>query len=294
MPQKPADWRFAHPDATMVGGLRVSALLTSPIVAAMLEDATAANPNAGAMLDILKTALGKVDEVRFSLLDLGNQQMDAVVMVSGEMDEGLAKVLSQGKVGARRINAGTLLLGSEEAMDAAVARMSEPPALLHNRALVRGSGMTDQDLWMAGNLPDTAMTAQLNLTLRGLAFGLSFHDDLAMELALDAASAEMASDLIRTAHEAEAKQPDMAGRLETSIEDTTATFRVRMPREEALAAIREGKVAQLFSQVVPGAGPEEADPHAAETLPPLPPQRKTIIIEGLDGGTKEIPMVGAH
>ena len=39
--QVPAqDWRFAHPGATMVGGFRVKAMLDSPLVNALIAQAT--------------------------------------------------------------------------------------------------------------------------------------------------------------------------------------------------------------------------------------------------------------
>ena len=44
------DWRFAHPDATLVGGLRPQAVLDSPFLASALAEATKKEPSAAMAL----------------------------------------------------------------------------------------------------------------------------------------------------------------------------------------------------------------------------------------------------
>lgn len=282
-----ADWRFAHPSPTLVGGVRLEALLESPVVNSLLAESGKSDPNVELVTAMLKTALGGVTEIRFSVLDKGNSEMDAIVMVTGKLDEALVGALSQGKAGSRRIDANTVLLGNGPSLDEAVQRLSEPPALLRNRALLRGSSLTGHDLWAAGALPEAPMTDALNLNLRGLALGMSLTNDVAIELALEAASAVMAQDLVTKAREAEATQPQLGATLEAFVEDTTARFRVKVPAEKVAQAIREGMVAQAAGAAAPAKADSSMAPPPA---PPPPPKRKTIIIEGLESGPKEIPV----
>jgi hypothetical protein len=65
------DWRFAHPGATLVGGLRIKAVLDSPLVNTLVEQATAKDPSTGAIVGIVRGVLGGVQEVRFSVRDMG-------------------------------------------------------------------------------------------------------------------------------------------------------------------------------------------------------------------------------
>ena len=70
-----ADWRFAHPDATLVGGLRPQAVLDSPYLASALAEATKQEPSAAMMLTMAKGMIGGVTEIRFSVFDNGPKEI---------------------------------------------------------------------------------------------------------------------------------------------------------------------------------------------------------------------------
>lgn len=284
------DWRFAHPNPTLVGGVRLKSLLESPVVNSMIEESSGKDPNAAMVAAMVKGALGGVTEIRFSLLDTskakggepGKTEMDALVLVSGKLDEALVGALSQGKASFRRIDANTVLLGTGPSLEEAAARMTEPPGLLRHPALIRGSSLKETDVWFAGALPETPMTGELNDNLRGLALGMSVSNDVALELAMEAATAAMAQELVAKAREAEATQPQLGIALNAVVEDTTARFRVVVPAEKVAEAIRQGVAAQAAGAL------SNSDP----PVPPPPANRGSIVIQGLEGGTKEIPASG--
>src|SRR5881392_3185997 len=108
------DWRFAHPGATMVGGFRVKATLDSPLVNALIAQATAKNPSAGPMIQMAKGILGGVTEVRFSVRDMGKgKDPDVLALVSGVLNDAAAGALTQvkSKTSVHPIDANTLLVG---------------------------------------------------------------------------------------------------------------------------------------------------------------------------------------
>ncbi len=78
------DWRFAHPGATLVGGFRVKAVLDSPLVNSLITQATAKDPSAGMMVGMMRSAVGSVTEVRFSVRDMGKgKDPDVLALVTG-------------------------------------------------------------------------------------------------------------------------------------------------------------------------------------------------------------------
>jgi hypothetical protein len=288
------DWQFAQPGATLVGGVRVEALLQSPILNTVIEQATAKDPTMTAMVGMLRGVLDGVSEVRFSMLDAGTgNQPEVLTLVTGRMDDAAAKALSQGKATVHRVDANTLLLGDAGPVAAAVQRLTRPSAAVQNRAVQRGKSLSSYDLWIAGTLPAMPMTAALGDMLHGLALGFSLRDDFRAEVALETASADMAAELIRQARAAQREQPETAGAaLEAEVDGTTARFRVSVEKKILDQAIQEAVASgKLGSNSLFG---------TSAATPPLPkfkekePERKTIMIYGLDDGPREIDPANAH
>jgi len=265
------DWRFAHPGATMVGGIRVEALLQSPILNMVIEQATAKDPAMSAMAGLMKGTLGGVSEVRISILDLGDgKDPEVLTLVTGKLDDAAASALAQGKATVHRVDANTLLLGEAASVAEAVQRMEEPRKVLQSRAVQRGKALANYDFWIAGTLPAIPMTGGLDEMLNGIALGLSVRDDLQVELALDTPSAEMAEELIRKARQAQREQPDFPAALLTDVDDTTARFRI---------SVEKSVLVQRLQEVVGSPIPKFKEKE---------PERKTVTIYGLEGGAREI------
>lgn len=202
VPAQPSqDWRFAHPGATLVGGFRVKAVLDSPLVNTLIAQATAKDPSAGAMVGMMRSAIGGVTEIRFSVRDMGKgQNPDVLALVTGVVDDAMAGAMTQGKTTVHRIDANTLLLGEGQSLEEAVARLSKPATGLQARALDRSKALANHDFWLAGTLPEVpSMTIPMLDSLRGLALGISLQNDLRVEVALDMNSAKMAEDLVSSA-----------------------------------------------------------------------------------------------
>ena len=239
--QAPAqDWRFAHPGATLVGGFRVKAMLDSPLVNTLITQATGKDPSAGAIVGMMRAALGGVTEVRFSVRDAGKgKDPEVLALVTGVLDDVTARGLAQGKTSLRRIDANTVLVGEGQSLEDAVIRLSKPATGLQDRALGRGKGVANNDLWIAGTLPALPMTIPVLDSLRSLALGISAQSDLRVEIALEMTSAKMAEDLVSSARRSQVQQPALGAALESEVDGSTARFRMVMPGDQVIQAAQQ-------------------------------------------------------
>ena len=298
VPAQPSqDWRFAHPGATLVGGFRVKAVLDSPLVNTLIAQATAKDPSAGAMVGMMRSAIGGVTEIRFSVRDMGKgQNPDVLALVTGVVDDAMAGAMTQGKTTVHRIDANTLLLGEGQSLEEAVARLSKPATGLQARALDRSKALANHDFWLAGTLPEVpSMTIPMLDSLRGLALGISLQNDLRVEVALDMNSAKMAEDLVSSARRSQAQQPGLGAALQSEVDGSTARFRFAMPGDQVIQAVQQGMAnggapsplaGILGSSLGSGALPTFKSSAPRPDAPADP--KGTIKIYGLDEGTREI------
>jgi len=234
------------------------------------------------MAGMASSLLGGITEIRFSLLDNGTSEPDVLAVVTGSLDENFVRSLAQDKAKWHRVDANTMLMGNGKSLERAMARMQSTGAMLHTRALEGSELLAGYDFWLAGELPNTPITGALKLNVKSLAFGMNLHDGVDMELTAQAASAAMAEALVKSAHEAEASQAQqLRGMLKSFVEGSTAHFRVSVPREQVLAEVKAQSANVTAAQ---------ASVPAPKPVAPPAPKRKTIVIEGLDDGKKEIPL----
>lgn len=282
-PATEQDWRFAHPEATLVGGIRPQALLQSPLLEEALKQ-NGQNPQNQAMFAMARSILSGITEVRFSIIDTGNQNMEAIALVQGHLDDAVVGMMAQGKASLRRLDANTLLMGDAAALDLAEKRMHQTEPMLRSRVLEGTDSLASHDFWLAGQIPAGQVPAGLNLNLRSIAVGLSIREGIQGELAMQTATAAMAEALIKEALKAESQQPTkFKGMFRTFVDGTTAHFTIDVPRDLALDVMRTGVTTQR--SVAQSNAPQPLPPAA-----PAPPQRHTILIQGLDEGTREIPL----
>lgn len=299
--QVPAqDWRFAHPGATLVGGFRPKAVLDSPLVNTLIAQATAKDPSSGMMVGMMRSVVGGLTEVRFSIRDMGKgKDPDVLALVSGQLDEAIVDSMAKGKAGVHRIDANTLLLGEGQSLADAVIRLSKPATGLQARALDRSKALADHDLWLAGTLPEIPnMAIPMLDTLRGLALGISLQNDLRLEVALDMDSAKTAEDLVSLVRVSQKQQPGLGAALQSDVDGSTARFRMMLPGDQVIQAVKQG-MEQSGGAASPLAGllgtslGSSALPTFKSTTPEPAarpkPKQGTIKIYGLDEGTREIP-----
>lgn len=296
--QAPAqDWRFAHPGATLVGGFRVKAVLDSPLVNTLITQATAKDPSGGAMVGLMRSAIGGVTEIRFSILDMGKgQNPDVLALVTGAVDDAMAGAMTQGKTTIHRIDANTLLLGEGQSLEDAVARLSKPATGLQARALDRSKALSNHDFWLAGTLPGIPNMAMPMLdSLRGLALGISLQSDLSVEVALDMNSAKMAEDLVSSARRSQVQQPGLGAALQSDVEGSTARFRFAMPGDQVIQAVQQGMANGGAPSPLAGILGSSFGSNALPTFKSSAPRpdapadpNGAIKIYGLDDGTREI------
>jgi len=285
------DWRFAHPGATLIGGFRVKAVLDSPLVNNLIAQATAKDPSTGAIVGVVRSALGGEVEVRFSVRDTGKgKNPDVLALVSGVLDEAAAGALTQGKTGVHRINANTLLVGEGQSLEDAIIRLSKPATGLQARALERSKALAKNDLWLAGTLPELPMTIPVLDSLRSVALGISAQSDLNIELALETASPKLAEDLVSSARRSQIEQPALGAALQTEVDGSTARFRFVMTGDQVIQAVQQGIANSSAQSSLAGLlGPAPTfRSGATEPAGPPQPKRDTVRIYGLDEGTREI------
>ena len=294
---QPQDWRFAHPGATLVGSFRVKAMLDSPLVNTLIAQASAKDPSAGAIAGMVRGVLGGVDEIRFSVRDMGKgKNPDVVALITGALDENAARAMSQGKTALRRIDANTLLMGEGPSVEEAAARMRKPATGLQARALDRGRALANYDLWVAGSLPEMPMTIPVLDSMRTIALGISAQGDLRIEVAIETASPKMAEELVSEARKSQMKQPALGAALQSEADGSTARFRFVMQGDQVVQAVQQamanGTAQSPFSGLLGQGGPRTSagpqTPVVAEPPAPPKPQRDTIVIYGLEGGPREI------
>ncbi|MEO8096130.1 MAG: hypothetical protein ABI811_00400 [Acidobacteriota bacterium] len=277
-PKSHDDWRFAHPDATLVGSIKLSSLFDSPVLAAILRN----EPNAAMSMAIARGEFGGVKEIRFSLQQMGTGDPDVLALIQGHLNDQTLSAMVEGKAKMHRLADDLLLLGNSSTVDDAARRMMQPEATLKSRAIAATDALSASDVWIAGQLPplppDLGLAglkpAGIKLDVRAIAMGLSLGDDIDFQLSMETASPAMAAELVRSIHEAEDQQPaQYKGKLLSSVEGSTARFHSHVPRQEALDAIRMSLKTT-----------------SAEALPPptaVKPRR--ITIQGLDEGPREVP-----
>ena len=188
------------------------------------------------MVGMIRSSVGGVTEVRFSVRDMGKgKDPDVLALVTGVVDDAIVGAITQGKAQGktevRRIDANTLLVGEGQSLDDAVARMSKPATGLQARALDRSKALADHDLWIAGTIPEIPnMTIPMLDSLRGLALGISLQSDLRLEVALDMDSAKTAEDLVSSARRSQKQQPGLGAALQSEVDGSTARFRIDVAR----------------------------------------------------------------
>jgi len=80
----------------------VKAVLDSPLVGALIKEATAKDPSAGLMVGMIRSSVGGVVGSSFSVRDMGKgQNPDVLALVTGPLDDAIAGAIVEGKTQVR-------------------------------------------------------------------------------------------------------------------------------------------------------------------------------------------------
>ncbi len=253
------DWRFAPPNASLLGGIEVQSLLQAPLLAELLTAGSQGDPNATMLVGMLQAMLMQVDRIQFAAIDNGTNTPDGVFLVTGTLDDGLFQLLSasskqqaQAPDGIpvpekpwdwRRINPQSVLFGVSDMLDSAEARIGSPEILPVEQGVQLDKLLSpDQDLWISGMVPDAPATAGVNQQIDGFALGLNFGDNLNIEAAAIIPDPGQAQALIGLLQAMISLQPNQfAGKLETSVENTVAHARLSLTAADVLKLIEQGQ-----------------------------------------------------
>ena len=280
------DWRFAHPQAEVLVGVSTSALLESAW-AGVVQKHFAAH----GLPDPVKIAeaLDEVHGVYMSSL-----KQDGLMLLTGAFDSGkTVEFLRTQGFEPRFLNRTMILLGDEADLDIASARMKDDQLRLAarkgeftNPLFMRARDMArDYDCWMVGLMTSVAaeeLPAALR-EVRSFSYGLNLETESTLKAVLHLRSGE-AADRLAGLLERFQKDAGEAGKglkLSASATSVTAEFTVDQDRlVETLPVLKASWGRATAPRVLMAAA-------ATAPIVPVVPARKTVLIFGIDSGTRE-------
>jgi hypothetical protein len=270
-------WTFAQPEAGALIGMKLTALLQSPVLGALVG------------VDIGKQWQGsapQIDEVWVSLRMLPGQKTEAVMLLIGPAVESIATDLRSKGVTVCFLDKKTLLVGEWNPVNQALGRViAGTPGPMSKRA---GELWSSSDLWLiAGRqMVNQVMAANADTAgLTGASMGMSFQGKVAINMLLTAATpAESARWLSKLK-----QNPSDLGLGEVSVEKTVSGVSVRAAFDPAQMpdAVRR-QITDQIRPVLDMAGPAAATSASASSGGAG--SSGAIVIEGLDEGTRTIPV----
>jgi hypothetical protein len=275
LPAGNARWRFFHSGAALAAGLNLKAWREAGVYTKLAEQLRAAGAPAGA--ESFLPMVEELDEV-WVVVDSAGRQAKPVILLTGRFSHPLWK---QTLSTVQPLNGATAMLIGEPAAVAAVRlrlRLPTPSSkvAVEAEALSRGG-----DLWLTGNprlVPHDGnqSTAMLEAVER-VSLTMSFREKLTGELTLHTASPQAAENLLA------------AYRL---IETQAATANPTEWGPVAKSLTVKSEPSALRFQL--SVDPKDLAPVLAQrmkvTVPSPSGPRKTILIQGLEDGPREIPL----
>jgi hypothetical protein len=261
-------WTFAQPDAGALIGMKLSALVQSPVLASLLGADIAKQWPASAPM---------ADEVWLSIRLLPGKKTEAVMLLIGSAVESIAGDLRSKGVTVCFLDKRTLLAGEWNAVNRALQRViAGAPGPMAKRA---GELWSGNDLWLIAGpqmvqqmLPANGDTSGLT----GASMGLSLQNKIAINLLLTGATpaqtARWASKL--------SQNPTDLGMGEVTVEKTLRGVSVRAALDPS--QLPDALRRQITDQLRPVL--DMTSPAASAS------SRGAIVIQGLDDGPRTIPL----
>ena len=309
-------WKFAHPQAKALIGINWKVVRDSQggrMMRDKLESGIAeAIPGIEFLNDLEEALISSPGPTE------GRADPPALIAVRGRFDRARVKDLLV-RHGARKQMYGASVIyrpQGETGRDFAIAQIDERTLLLGDVASVlagidraksewTGGGAnpvveraqrleTSYDFWALFTAPGALSMpgAHMPPDAREMEAGISFHNGLSMDVRLDTASIDIArhmavdlSKVLKLASKDQEGQPgwtEIVKKMHVWADSTAVRLSLRMGGDDLAKATRLWEVARARRDTA------QAQTHV--DLKPVPPQRKTIRIEGLDEGLREIPI----
>jgi hypothetical protein len=266
-------WTFAQPDAGALVGMKLTALIQSPVLAVLL----------GA--DVSKqwqASVPQLDEVWISIRPLPAQKTEAVMLLIGPAVDSIAADLWNKGVTVCFLDKKTLLVGEWNAVNRALARViAAAPTSFSRRA---GELWPGNDIWMIVSpqmvnqlLPPPADIAGITGASLGMSLQNKFTVDMLLTAATPAETARLAAKFTQN--------PAELGLGQVSVEKTLRGVSVRAALDPGQLpdALRQ----QITDQIRPLMELAGRPPVASSASPS---NSGAIVIEGLDDGPRTIPV----
>ena len=309
-------WRFAHPQAKALIGVNWKVVRDSQAGRMMRDKLESGIAEAIPGIEFLND----LDEALISSPGPteGRAEPPALIAVRGRFDRARVKALLV-RYGARKQMYGASVIyrpQGESGRDFAIAQIDEHTLLLGDvgsvlagidRAKSEWAGgdarpvverahrlETSYDFWALFTAPGALSMpgAHMPPDAREMEAGISFHNGMSMDVRLDTESIDIArhmavelSKTLKLASKDQEGQPgwtEMVKKMRVWADSSAVRVSLRMGGEDLAKASRLWEVAR--------AKRETAQAQVQVDLKPAPPSRKTIRIDGLDEGLREIPI----
>ncbi|MEP6535168.1 MAG: hypothetical protein ABJF23_07625 [Bryobacteraceae bacterium] len=278
------DWRFAHPRADLLGSINVTGLIRSPLVRMLLTELSSSG---GLTAADVGSALSRASEIeKFSI---SVRAKDILVLMTGTLDslESLAK--PGGNMSFHRVSADSILVGTEPSLSEAMRRLASPATPPLGLA-VRAKELTRRnDFWLTGSPAFLAAFGNKTsgATIRDFTFSLLLRDPLRLDMVLNTLTAADAQRMF-TLYQQNTRGKAGPGQQSATVEGAAIHLVYTLQETEARAGLREflssagGK--QIGALLAAGKqGGRESAPASAEST-------GKVVIHGLEGGPREIPL----
>jgi len=266
-------WTFAPADASLVVGMKLDALMKSPLIRQIME---------GAGLPAIDPQMSgpHPDEVWLTLRPSAGRPPESVMLLLGtgagtDVATVAADLRSKGAT-VCFLDTQSILVGEWNAVNRALQRVARPPAIASPYARRARDLWTNSDLWFiaSGSLLASAKVAPTGVTAMSL--GLSLQDKLVFDVLLNVATPEAAAHLM-------AKMNTNPGDLGfPGMQLKKVANGVSLQGAVAVAELPESLRKQITDQIRPLS--ELASTRNARPDAP----KNAIVIQGLDDGPRVI------
>jgi hypothetical protein len=231
----PADWRFAHPQAELLGGINVKSLLQSPTLLELLGQVAGRLQIHSVDWDSVLAKTNGVEQIWVSV-----RSGDALLLWQGKLDmpQNFAK-LKNGMI-SYRISDTAVLMGKEASVLAAVQRLKGPLATEPAAASRIKNLSAENQLWFTGTqaLVKQAKPSPVTVDLTGFSLGMQFRDGFRLETILKYANPASARRGM-AASQNHQPLPNASIKLDTQLEGNSVRFTLAIDKAHLFQAVEK-------------------------------------------------------